>query len=55
MKPGESFEWFAADGVRLIVDNAGGVRVEIDGTDVGSLGGIGERVERDWQKPDRSQ
>ena len=55
MNPGESFEWFAAEGARLIVDNAGGVRVEIDGATVGPLGGIGERVEREWLKSDRRQ
>ena len=55
MNPGQSIEWFATQGIRLIVDNAGGVRVEIDGTSVGPLGGIGSRVEREWLKPDRSQ
>ncbi len=51
MNPGESFEWFAMQSVRLIVDNAGGVRVEIDGTSVAQLGGIGEHIEREWRKP----
>ena len=55
MNPGESFEWFAKDSVGLIVDNAGGVRVEIDGTFAGQLGGIGKRVEREWKKSDETK
>ena len=53
MNPGESREWFADNSARLVVSDAGGIQVEIDGTSVGSLGGVGERVEREWSKSDR--
>ena len=53
MNPGESREWSADDSARLVVNDAGGLRVEIDGTSVGPLGGVGERVEREWSKSDR--
>jgi len=53
MNAGESREWFADETARLVVNDAGGLRVEIDGTSVGALGGVGERVEREWSKSDR--
>jgi hypothetical protein len=53
MNPGESREWSADDSARLVVNDAGGLRVEIDGTSVGPLGRVGERVEREWSKSDR--
>lgn len=47
-RPGDEFEWEAADEAKILTGNAIGVNVDINGTQLGPLGGRGENVEETW-------
>ena len=49
MNPGERKLWTASKSVSLITDNAGGLRVTVNGHPQGQLGRVGERLERRWE------
>ena len=49
MGPGEHKLWTASKSVSLITDNAGGLRVTVNGRPQGQLGRVGERLERRWE------
>jgi cytoskeletal protein RodZ len=49
MNPGERKLWTAAESVSLITDNAGGLRIMVNGQPQGQLGRVGERLERRWE------
>ena len=49
MNPGERKLLTASRSVSLVADNAGGLRVTINGRPQGQLGGVGERLERRWE------
>lgn len=48
-RPGDEFEWEAADEAKILTGNAIGVNVVINDTELGPLGGRGENVEETWQ------
>ncbi len=47
---GESYEWRGDEEVVLRVGNAAGLRVSLNGQDLGVLGTQGEVIERTWQR-----
>lgn len=47
-RPGDEFEWQAADEAKIVSGNAIGVNVAINDTQLGPLGGRGENVEETW-------
>ncbi len=49
MNPGERKLWTASRSVSLITDNAGGLRITVNGRPQGQLGRVGERLERRWE------
>jgi cytoskeletal protein RodZ len=49
MNPGQRKVWTAAESVSLITDNAGGLRIVVNGQPQGQLGRVGERLERRWE------
>ncbi|MCY3801809.1 MAG: DUF4115 domain-containing protein [Chloroflexi bacterium] len=49
MGPGEHKLWTASESVSLVTDNAGGLRVTVNGQPAGQLGRVGERLERRWE------
>ncbi len=46
LRRGERREWSARRRIQVVLGNAGGVRVEVNGRDLGHLGGPGEVVRR---------
>lgn len=48
-RPGDEFEWEAAEEAKILTGNAIGVNVVINDTELGPLGGRGENVEETWQ------
>ncbi|MDR5709038.1 MAG: DUF4115 domain-containing protein [Armatimonadota bacterium] len=46
LRRGERREWTARHRIHVVLGNAGGVRVEVNGKDLGRLGGAGEVVRR---------
>ena len=49
MNQGERKRWTAAESVSLITNNAGGLRIVINGRPQDQLGRVGERLERRWE------
>lgn len=49
MGPGEHKLWTASRSVSLVTDNAGGLRITVNGRPQGQLGRVGERLERRWE------
>ncbi|MFQ5597782.1 MAG: helix-turn-helix domain-containing protein [Nitrospiria bacterium] len=47
LQPSEKVEWTAREKFLLKLGNAGGVRVALDGKDLGSLGPLGEVIEKE--------
>lgn len=50
LRVGESYEWVGEQAVSLRAGNAGGIRITLNGQDIGLLGGAGEVVERRWER-----
>jgi cytoskeletal protein RodZ len=50
LEPGESYEWVGQDELYLRVGNAAGIRITVNGEDLGVLGGQGGLVVRRWQR-----
>lgn len=50
LRVGESFEWVGEQAVSLRAGNAGGIRIILNGQDIGFLGNAGEVVERRWER-----
>lgn len=53
IRAGERREWEAAGSLQVVIGNAGGVRVEVNGADLGMLGAPGEVVRRTFTPPPR--
>jgi hypothetical protein len=54
MKPGDSVKWHARDGFYLKIGNAGGVRLLLNGKEVGKLGEEGEVVKINLPEQDKT-
>jgi hypothetical protein len=52
LRRGERKEWTARRRIHVVLGNAGGVRVEVNGRDLGRLGGPGEVVRRTFEGQD---
>jgi transcriptional regulator with XRE-family HTH domain len=53
IRAGERREWEATTSLQLVIGNAGGVRVQVNGRDLGLLGAPGEVVRRTFTPPPR--
>jgi len=53
IRAGERREWEATGNLQVVIGNAGGVRVEVNGVDLGVLGAPGEVVRRTFTPPPR--
>lgn len=53
IRAGERREWEASESLHVIIGNAGGVRVQVNGRDLGLLGAPGEVVRRTFTPPPR--
>ncbi len=53
IRTGERREWEAAKSLHVVIGNAGGVRVQVNGQDLGVLGAPGEVVRRTFGPPAR--
>lgn len=51
LSPGERKVWTAAKSISLKADNAGGLRIELNGEPLGRLGQVGQRFEHEWRVP----
>lgn len=49
LEPGETFEWAGEQELFIRLGNAAGLRLTLNGQDLGTLGGSGEVLERLWQ------
>ena len=52
MSPGDHQVWVGAQSVSLTADNAGALRVELNGEPLGQLGRVGERFQHEWRSSD---
>jgi hypothetical protein len=48
LRDGDTRSWAAEQFITLRTGNAGGVRLTLNGEDLGTMGGVGEVVERTW-------
>lgn len=48
LRDGDTRSWVAEQFITLRTGNAGGVRLTLNGEDLGTMGGVGEVVERTW-------
>jgi hypothetical protein len=48
LRDGDTRSWVAEQAITLRTGNAGGVRLTLNGEDLGTMGGVGEVVERTW-------
>jgi cytoskeleton protein RodZ len=53
LRAGEQREWEATSTLQVVIGNAGGVRVQVNGQDLGFLGAPGEVVRRTFTPPPR--
>ena len=53
MKPGDSVRWHARNGFFLKIGNAGGIKLVLNGKEVGKLGEEGEVVKINLPEKDR--
>jgi len=48
LRTGDTRSWVAEQAITLRTGNAGGIRLTLNGEDLGTMGGVGEVVERTW-------
>ncbi len=53
LRAGERREWEAGASIQVVIGNAGGVRVQVNGQELGILGASGEVVRRTFTPPPR--
>jgi hypothetical protein len=48
LEPGQSRTWEANNSLKVLTGNAGGIALTLNGADMGTMGSVGQVVERTW-------